>query len=100
MEGPETEPDLGSIDKVDALDELRRLSPLLESTVDFPKMSLFNLGMCVCVCVNGRPTGRGHMSHFCVTLRWMVYLVGNPVCETMGIDVTRRAESIGDIPSP
>ena len=56
MEGPETEPDLGSIDKVDALDELRRLSPLLESTVDFPKMALFNLGMCVCLCV--RPTGR------------------------------------------
>ena len=39
MEGPETEPDLGSIDKVDALDELRRLSPLLKSTVDFPKMA-------------------------------------------------------------
>ena len=54
--------------------------------------------------VSGRPADRpwtschAFVSRFYVTLPWMTGVAVGLVSQTMGIDVTRQAESIGDVP--
>ena len=53
------------------------------------------------VCTADRPADRpavDTMSRSGVTLRWIMHLVDRRMSETMGIDVTLRAESIGGTP--
>ena len=107
------ERDLGPIDKNAPLCEIRRLGKFRHLGYDFEKsvIATFRLPLYYdfALSVYGRPTDRPTdrpwtcvtlgCHTFGVTLRWMGWLVIDPMPQTRGIDVTRRAESIGDGPS-
>ena len=101
--------DLGPIDKYAPLCEIRRLGKFRHLGDDFEKsvIATFRLPLYYdfALRVYGRPADRPwtrvtlSCHTFGVTLRWMGWLVIDPRSQTRGIDVTRRAESIGGGPS-